>query len=350
MHPHTSFATLQRIFLCVGTVGLLVSVAMTYKFGSSMSWLHAVALVTVTIAAAFIFPFRAFIARMGDNKAASRSLMALGIFFVGLEFFSHLGYTIGMRERSSVEATAQNAAYSAKQQSLVQEQTNLAMWREHLAKLQSENAWVATVSADGLRAQVEAAQMAIDQEKARGGCGPKCLARTKEKGELENRIALAEQASDLTKKIEATQRILDRKTEVATESKVGFSPVKAQTDFVGQIWLVMTGTEGEKALTPDSVTLSFTQIFIGFFIALGATFLPTAAFYMAFFGHKPKLEDPAEEAAPAPARIDLRSNAKNANDLSRSGDVHYHVADNRDVWELLASLKTNRAAQQLAAA
>lgn len=309
MHPHTSFATLQRIFLCVGAVGLLVSVAMTYKFGSSMSWLHAVALVTVTIAAAFIFPFRAFVAQAG-NVPASRALLALGIFFVGLEFFSHLGYTIGMRERSNVEASAQNAAYTAQQSSMAQEQTNLAMWREHLAKMQAENAWVATVSADGLRAQVEAATMAIDQEKARGGCGPKCLARMKEKGGLEERIALAEQASDLTKKIEATQRILDKKTEVATTAKVGFSPVKAQTDFVGQIWLVMTGTEGEKALTPDTVTLSFTQIFIGFFIALGATFLPTSAFYMAFFGHKPRLDQGDEEtaAAPKPATVQAVGN------------------------------------------
>lgn len=303
MHPHTSFATLQRIFLGVGCIGLLVSVLMTYKFGSSMSWLHAVALVTVTIAAAFIFPFRAFVARMG-NHGAARSLMALGVFFVGLEFFSHLGYTIGMRERSSLEATVQKAAYDAQQSSLIEEKTNLAMWREHLAKLQAENAWVATVSADGLRAQVAAADEAIKQEERRGGCGPRCLARMKEKAGLEERIALAEQASDLTHKIEATQRILDKKTEVATTAKAGFSPVKAQTDFVGQIWLVMTGTEGEKALNPDSVTLSFTQIFIGFFIALGATFLPTASFYMAFFGHKPKLEledDEAPAAAPAPA-------------------------------------------------
>lgn len=301
MHPHQSFATLQRIFLGVGSVGLIVSCLMTFKFGIAMSWLHALALCLVTICAAFIFPFRAFVQRMGFTGAA-RSLAVLGTFFVGVELFSHVGYTIGQRQDSSVHAVAQNASYTAAQESMAQEQTNLAMWREHLAKLKADNAWVATVSADGLRAQVEAAQMAIDQEAARGGCGPRCLARMKEKAGLEERIALAEQASDLTKKIEATQRILDKKTEVATSAKVGFSPVKAQTDFVGQLWLLTTGTDGEKALNPDAVTLSVTQIIIGFFIALAATFLPTAAFYMAFFGHKPKLELPEdEEPAAAPA-------------------------------------------------
>jgi hypothetical protein len=295
MHPHTSFATLQKIFLCVGTVGLLVSVAMTYKFGSSMSWLHAIALVTVTIAAAFIFPFRAFVLKMG-HQGAARSLMALGVFFVGLEFFSHLGYTIGMRERSNIEATAQNASYRNEQENLASEKSNLELWKQHLAKLQAENPWVAAVSADGLKAQVAAHTKAIELEEARGGCKSKCLARMKEKAALEERIGIAEQSNKLAEQIEATQRIVDKKTEVATQSKVGFSPVKAQTDFVGQIYLAMTGTEGEKALSPDSVTLSFTQIFIGFFIALGATFLPTTAMYMAFFGHKP----PAEEADEAP--------------------------------------------------
>jgi hypothetical protein len=287
---------LQKIFLCIGGAALLVGVFMTGKFGWSMSALHAFALCLVTVCAAFIFPFRAFVKKMGHTGAA-RGLAALGAFFVCVELFSHLGYTIGTREDSSVHAVAQNAAYTAQQSSMVEEKTNLAMWREHLAKLQAENAWVATVSADGLRAQVAAADMAIEQEAARGGCKSKCLKLTQQKGELENRIALAEQATDLSKKIEATQRILDKKTEVATEAKVGFSPVKAQTDFVGQIYLVLTGTEGEKALSPDAVTVSFTQIFIGLVISLAATFLAPASFYMAFFGHRPKMPSEEEDEA-----------------------------------------------------
>lgn len=311
MHPHTSFATLQRIFLYVGSIGLIISCSMTLKFGLSMSVLHAAALCLVTICAAFIFPFKAFVQRMGF-AGASRGLAVIGAFFICVELFSHLGYTIGQRENSSVHAVAQTAAYTATQDSLTDERNNLRMWREHLAKLQAENAWVATVSADGLRAQLAAADEAIKQEEARGGCGPKCLTLMKEKAALDERIALAEQASDLTKKIEATQRILDKKTEVATQAKVGFSPVKAQTDFVGQLWLVMTGTEGEKALNPDAVTLSFTQIFIGLFIALAATFLPTVCFYMAFFGHKPAAP---EEAVAKPAEATFTPKAERPRQL-----------------------------------
>lgn len=345
MHPHTSFATLQRIFLGVGAVGLAVSCLMTFKFGIAMSWLHALVLCLATICAAFIFPFRAFVARMGFTGAARR-LSALGAFFVAIELFSHLGYTIGQRQDSTVHAVAQTASYEAAQDALAQEKANLAMWREHLEKLKLENAWVATVSADGLRAQLAAADEAIKQEERRGGCGPRCLARMKEKAALEERIALAEQASDLTKKIEATQRILDKKTEVATQAKVGFSPVKAQTDFVGQIYLLAVGTEGEKALNPDAVTLSVAQILIGFFIALAATFLPTAAFYMAFFGHKPKLEDVLDDAGDAPASDAVGSVTALQ---PRNEPTVVHVSD-RDTLELLARLKGHLLAPAAAAA
>lgn len=335
MHPHTSFATLQRIFLGVGFVGLAVSCLMAFAFGISMSLLHAVALCLVTICAAFIFPFRAFISRMGFTGAA-RTLTVLGTFFLAVELFTHLGYTIGQRQDSTVHAVAQTASYEAAQEARAEERANLAMWREHLAKLKADNVWVATVSADGLRGQLSTSDEAIAQQKRRGGCGPKCLALMKDRAALEERIALAEQASDLTKKIEATQRILDKKTEVATTAKVGFSPVKAQTDFVGQLYLLTTGAEGEKALNPDAVTLSVSQILIGLFIALAATFLPTASFYMAFFGHQPKDEE-ASAAAPLPAAP------------ARSDTTVVHVHD-RDTLALLAGLKRQLPAPSLAAA
>jgi hypothetical protein len=308
-HPPTSFATLQRIFLAVGAVGLVVSVAMTFKFGYSMSLLHAIALCTVTIAAAFIFPAKAYIERAG-NRSAARVVMALGCFFVGLEFFSHLGYTIGMRERSTSEADVQTVAYRARQDQLASNKTNLAMWREQLASLKAANAWAASVSADGLRASLDSATKAIELEEQRGGCKAKCLGLMKTKADLENRIAVAEQVTDLTKRIEATQRIIDKNTEVAVETKKGFSPVRAQTDFVGQLWLVTTGTEAEKALTPDSVTLTFTDIFIGFFLALGATLLPTAMFYLGFYGHKAdeEVRSATQVAAPLVPAVSTHTN------------------------------------------
>jgi hypothetical protein len=282
MHIPTDQKTLQKIFFAIGTVGLGVSCAMTWKFGNSMSAIHGIALVTVTIMAAFIFPMRQFLKNAGHTHAA-RGIMVLGVFFIGLELFADLGYTIGMREKSMTEAGAQTVAYKHEQESVASERTNLTLWRTQLASLQAENAWAATVSADGLRAQLASAQKAIDLETARGGCKAKCLGLMQSKATLENKIATVEQVSGFTKRIEATQRILDKKTEVAVSTKQGFSPVKAQTDFVAQLYLALSGHDAKESLNPDEVSVSFTQIFIGLFIALGATFLPTTAYFLAFW-------------------------------------------------------------------
>jgi hypothetical protein len=304
-----SFQTLQRIFLVVGAVGLAISCAMTAKFGFAMSTLHAIALCTVTVMAAFILPAREFIRRMGF-KGAARALMVAGVFFIGLEFFSDLGYTIGMRDLSTQTAGAMTVAYDHEQASVKSEAKNLDMWRKQLADLQEQNKWSATVTADALRAQLASADKAIDLEGKRGGCKSKCLALMQKKGDLEGRIAIAEEVTNLNKRIEATQRILDGKTETAVHAQIGFSPVRAQTDFVAQLWNIGSGVDAKEALNPDQVQLTVTQILIGFFIALGVTFIPTTAFYLAFFGQRvPDVESPTDiwarqakrnEAAKAP--------------------------------------------------
>lgn len=294
-HMPTSWSTLQRIFLGVGAVGLVISCLMTFKFGYAMSWLHAVSLVTVTIMAAFVFPARKFLADFGMTNAA-KAFTVLGVFFVSLEFYSHLGYTVGMRNKATMEATVQTAAYQNTQDALASEKTNLAFWRQQLEDLKSQNEWAATVTADGLRAQLASADKKIELETKRGGCKRKCLALMEDKGALEAKIAAAEKIDDLSKRIEATQRIVDGKVEKAVTVKHGFSAAAAQTDWMGKIYLLATGTEAEAALNPDQITLTVTDIVIGFFIALGATTLPTAAFYVAFVGVKAR--DPVDTVKP----------------------------------------------------
>lgn len=280
-HPPLDFRTLQRIFLVIGSASLAVSVLMVFKFGYAMSLLHAVGLALASIACAFIFPAADWLKKTGSPWGA-RSIFTLGVFLFALELFAHAGYTVGQRTHSSDIATVQNAAYEARQEQLSSNKQNLAIWREQLAKLKEANAWAASVSADGLRASLESATKAIELEEQRGGCKTRCLALMKQKADLENRIAVAEQVSDLSKRIEATQRIVDKHTEVAVETKKGFSPVKAQTDFVSQIYLLATTSEAEKALNPDNVTYTVSQILIGLMLAVGMAVLAPGSFYIAF--------------------------------------------------------------------
>ncbi len=331
-----SWQTLQRIFLALGAVGLLISCAMTFKFGYAMSWLHAVALVTVTVMAAFIFPAKRFLREFGAIGPA-RIVGILGVFFIALEFYSHLGYTVGMRNKAILEATVQTAAYKNTQDALESEKTNLAFWRKQLTDLKQQNAWTATVTADGLRASLEAADKKIELETRRGGCKRKCLVLMEDKANLEARIATAEKVEDLSKRIEATQRILDGKTEKAVTVKAGFSAASAQTDWMGKIYLLGTGTDAKDALNPDDVTLTVTDIVIGFFIALGATMLPTTAFFFAFFGIK--TEEPVSVSPLKPKIV-----ATGASQPS-GGVLHNHVSISddraiRELKEMLAKMKT----------
>lgn len=355
MHPHTSFATLQKIFLGLGVAALLVSCAMTAKFGATMSTAHAFGLVLVTIMAAFIMPAIRFVKDAGVSKVGTHSLMALGVFFLSVEFFSDLGYTIGTREKSTVESHVQTAAYTNQQNRLSDQRSSLALWKKRLEDLTSQNAWATSVSADGLRAQLAVFDKDVELETARGGCKTRCRTIMAKKADIENRIATAEEVADLSKQIAATQRLVDGATDKAVATQDGFSSVVAQTSFVAQLYGIAAGDDAKSALNPDETRMTLTQILVGFFIALSVTALPATAFYFAFFGRKldvTEIEDIWQRQAkrneaiskrmsqvqiPAADELATRLPA-NAKHLSEE----FTINDHRGVNELKTRLAINR--------
>jgi hypothetical protein len=286
-----NFHTLQRIFFAIGCIALAVSCVMTYKFGATMSLAHAIGLVGVTICAAFIFPAKKFVEDLGSPKAA-KWIGRVGIFFICVELFSHMGYTIGMREKSAQESGVQTAAYELRQEAVKSEVANIGMWRQQLADLKARNSkhleknqgWLVSVDPTAMQEAMAALDQKIENEANRKYCGSKCEKLKEQKAQLAALIANVKEENDLTARIEATQRLIDQKSEVAATADKGFSAAKAQTGFLSQIVLLAQGEEAEKALTPDNVTVTVMGIVIGFVIALAGTFLPTTAFYLAFFG------------------------------------------------------------------
>lgn len=281
-----SFQILQKIFLGLGAAGLLVSCAMTAKFGATMSTAHAFGLVLVTIMAAFIMPAIRFVKEAGVSRSGCNVLMALGIFFLGVEFFSDLGYTIGTREKSTVEASVQKTAYKIQQDRLSDSRKNVSLWTKQLEDLKAASPWVASVSADGLRAQLAVMDKDIELETRRGGCGVKCRGLMAKKADVENKIATAEEVNSYAEKIAAAQRLADSATDKAVDTKEGFSAVTSQTSFVAQLYGIATGDDAQAALNPDQTRMTLTQILVGFFIALSVTALPATAFYFGFFGKR----------------------------------------------------------------
>jgi hypothetical protein len=288
MHaPITDIHTLKRVCLWLGIAGLLVGCAMTFEFGRAMSYWHAISLCILSVAVALMWPFVDHLWRQNSRIAA----VIIGVFasaFTLAEFGSHLGYTVGHRVRDSQETGVQNVTYQQAQDSLSSETENLKLWRDQLAKLQEQHAWAPTVSADGLRAKLASHDKAIQLETARGGCKGKCLTLMKAKADTEEKIAIAEQASDLKKRIEATQRILDRKGDTARATEFKSSKLVNQTAFAAQLWTAN--------INPDGESKEWTNIGIGFLISLVTTFLPAIMLFIAF------RDAPLGHGAPAPAR------------------------------------------------
>jgi hypothetical protein len=271
MHALNDIDKIRKVALYVGIVSLTVACLMTFKFGYAMSQLHAVSLALLTVAGSIIFPYARHLRSTGSTKALT--YVALGAMFLAVEFFSHLGYTVGTRVMETENTGVQNAVYQHNQDALASETANIDMWRTQLAELQKQNAWTASVTADGLRAQLASAQKAVDLEAARGGCKSKCLALMDKKADLEARIATTEKVEDLTKRIEATQRLIDKKLAEANTTEFKTSSVVAQTSFVAQLVT--------QDLDPDRKSMTWTQIAIGFAIALVTTFLAPTMFSMA---------------------------------------------------------------------
>jgi hypothetical protein len=326
MHSALSEAAVRKAALYVGVAALIVGMGMAFEYGRAMSMLHAISLGLLAIAVSIAF-IGAEIYRAGGRHTAAIIATIAGVGFSLGEYGTHFGYTVGTRASETQQTGVQNTKYAEAQKNRDREVANLDMWREHLAKLQADNAWVATVSADGLRAQVAAADLAIEQETARGGCGPKCLKLTKDKGDLENRIALAEQASDLSKKIEATQRILDKKVEVADTTEFHSSKIVNQTAGFAQI-----ATWSDE---PSESALSWTQLVLGAIIAAITTYLAPFCLSIAYGGirgakpedGKPALNVEGLSAIDATlggvSSVSLREHAA-LPALQPLGDIHLH--------------------------
>jgi hypothetical protein len=272
MHALNDVATIRRIAFWVGTPALLVACLMTFQFGRSMSMLHAVSLALLTVAGSVIFPYAKHIRQ--QSKPMATAFLAMGMMFLSVEYFSHLGYTVGTRVLETEDTGVQNTTYKNAQEALSQNKSDKTLWLKQLEDLKTANGWTATVTAEALRSQLAIAQKDIDLEAARKGCKQKCRERMKEKADLEGRIAIAEKTADLSTRIEATQRLIDKATTTAAETKHKSSSVVAQTNFVAQL---ATGS-----LDPDALSSNWTQIVIGAFIALVTTFLAPVMLSIAF--------------------------------------------------------------------
>lgn len=271
MNPLSNPYFLRHLALFTGLAALAVGCMMSFTFGLSWSVLHACGFAILTMAGCILFPVAGLKREAGKNATG---LFVLGALFLAVEFFSHVGYSVGTSVMEAEQTGAQNAAYATKQDSVKRNAATLESYRTELAGLKAQHPWLASVSADGLRAQIPAMDLAIAQETARGGCGPKCLKLNQEKADVEDRIALAERQSGIEKQIATLQMVVNSKETEATTAEFKSSRVVAQYASFAKVATL--------DLDPGRGALTWTQLVMCFVVAIVTTFLGPALLSVAF--------------------------------------------------------------------
>jgi uncharacterized iron-regulated membrane protein len=280
-----------RFFFGLGIVSLVVAVGMTFTFGLSMSVWHAFGLGVLSVVAAFL-PEAAYRLREDGHIGLAALVLTCALPLLTVEYFSHIGYTVGQRVTNVEQTGVKNTIYDDQRAKVEENRANLERWKASLEKLRAENPWAVTVTDVALRAELESKQKAIDLEAARGGCKSICLKRMEEKADLERRIALAEEAGKLGRQIEATQKIVDQYRDKANSTELVSSPVVNQTAWVAKAiaW----------DLNPDAGTKEGSQIGISASLALANVLLTPLCLLIAGRHRYPRRdEDEIEPLRPA---------------------------------------------------
>lgn len=285
-----------RFWLSLGIVALIVDAAISYQYGVSLTTLHGLGFALVAIFFALL-PDAAY-SEIEAKRIASGAVMAALCVPLGMvAFYSHLGYGAGVRLGDMQQTGVQNVRYDDAREKVADNKRNVALWTTQLDELRAAAPWVATVSANGLRAQLAPMQKDIELETRRGGCGPKCQKLMKSKADIEERIGKAEQRANLEKQIAATQKLVDEYREAAAKTDFKSSAVVNQNNVAAQLWLAMTGADADKAINPDQVTASFTSIFIAGGGSLAFMIMAPVGFFLAGRNRKPVIETPVQTAS-----------------------------------------------------
>lgn len=332
MNSALSESSVRKAALYVGVAALIVGMGMAFEYGRAMSWLHAFSLSLLAVAVSIAFIGAEMYRNAGRSTAAAVAMIAGVGFSVG-EYGTHFGYTVGTRVAETQQTGVTNATYKAIQENRDREAGNLDMWKKQLATLMEQDAWTATVKADALRSELKDLNDRIASEKdgkrgRRAGCGKECERLQDQANKVSDRLGKVEQREDLSKRIEATQRILDKKVDVAANTEFHSSKIVNQTAGFAQIatW----------SSEPSESAMSWTQLVLGAIIAAITTYLAPFCLSIAFAGTK-------ADASKAKPSIDVRGlSALNAAlpGEAKSGNLTVRMEDmSDDIRDMLRGIK-----------
>lgn len=333
----SQYTPMGQMLFALSLVAIAVDAGISYQYGASMTTWHAWGCALVAIGCA-IFPDLSVTEFGRGNKGNGLFFLAVAIMVGIVGFQNHLGYSAGVRVGDINHVSAQTVVHEDTRSTVDEDKAALKMWTERLAKLEADKGWTATVSADGLRGQVDAADEAIRQEEKRGGCGPKCLKLKEQRGALAEKIASAEEHSNITKQIEATRAKLNQARDKAAVAKVDNSPVVNQTQVNGQLYnLLVARTSNEDAIKPTAVVMTVANIFVAGGTSLAFMILAPAFYLGAGRNRRPENEAPKPTQTVLNAATPPKAEPASKPTHTVVNHTKYLLADPRSLAEAISS-------------
>lgn len=216
LKPYFTGATLLGLGLMV------VDTKMSAEFGYSIDKTAMLGLGMVSIASGIVLIIAEAFRRFGYTTVAYISFAGWAIAF-GFNIWSNVGVATANRMGEVQSARVQQTNYSERKKAADEAEARLKLFGDQLQTLLTQNAWAATVTASGLREQVEDLRKSEVAETKLGGCGPKCRAIQNKIADVGGQIAVAEQRANLTKQIEATKAVLAKARDELAGTKAGIS-------------------------------------------------------------------------------------------------------------------------------
>ena len=284
----------------VGLVVLIVAAAMSWGFGAEVSWKHAAFLACLTFVAAF-GPEAAHRAFTSGKTTAGIVIALVCAPLLLIEFYSHAGYTAGLRGHNIETASVQNVRYDDGRNTVVDLRAKAAEYEARLKRLDAEMAalvntkvsgWAVSVrpsSPEELDGQIAAKQLEVDNEAKRTRCGPKCEARTNELAHLKALRAKAVEIATNSALHAATLSSLAEARNTSANIRHTSSPVVHQNQFLAKaVTLVSTGS-----LEPTPQVQAAAEQSANLAMAIAGTGLPAFCLFIAGLYRRP--DDETEE-------------------------------------------------------
>jgi len=266
---------LQPYFKAAALLGVLLLIGdtlMSAKFGWTIS-AEAMFIVAAISLASGILPVVAwFFLRAGHKPVAGAIFAAWALFAFPFNVYSNVGVSGANRMGEVQKAGLQETTYNERKKAVAESEAKLDLFTKQLGTLLEQNAWAASVTADGLREQSATLATAIEAEsnKRNGGCKRKCLNLMNQKKEIDGQIGVAEQRTDLTKQIEATKTVLAKAREDLSTTDGGVSITANQASLYAKV------VNWDLGGTPDDRSIAVANEITGIVMAIVLAVLAAA--------------------------------------------------------------------------